>query len=180
MLYRQTISYQHSWILDEVYKASDKLQSKLTNTANFEQRVFEKIGKYLLLDDGNARNKKYITRMIYREMADALTRKTRKEHAIKFSEVGFDDEEGQAIEYEPQDTLASVETDLEIKETITLLAKDDRRRELILTEWANGCTNDTELSETLASFLGGQPRSHCKFIQRFRIECQANYYALAI
>lgn len=180
MLDNQIISYQHSWILDEVYKASDRLQSRITNTVAFEARLMNKIGKYITQDQRNIKNKRYIILMIHREIADALIRRTRKEYAIKFSEVSFNDEEGQSIEYEPVDVLANVEHGLEIKETITLLAKDDRRRNLILNAWANGNTNDTELSDTLASVLGGQPRTHCKFIQRFRIECRGVLTATAI
>ena len=123
-------------------------------------------------DPRNINHKRYLSKIIAQQISVAK-KKYGTQKVVFLADLSHDDEEGHAIEYEPVDVLANVEYGLEIKETITLLAKDDRRRKMILNAWANGNTNDTELSETLAGFLGGQSRGHCKFIQRFRIECRS-------
>lgn len=181
MIDYQLISYQHSWILNEVYKASDKLRGRLTNTSLFESRALNKIGKYLSIEETNVKNRRYITRMVHREAADALIRKNKKEYSTNFSDIGHENDDGEYVEYEPIDVLANVESEvIGIKETITLLAKGDRRRELILNAWANGFTNDKEISHTLASVLSGNAESHRKFILRFKTECRGVLSATAI
>lgn len=179
MIEYQLICYRNKWIIEEVYKYSSKISDKVTNTSIVENRILQAVGKYLNEDVSRVKNKAYIIRMIKREAYAALTR-NRNEQAVHFADIGYEDDTGEIIEYEPQDVLANVESELDIKETITLLAKDDRRRKLILNAWANGFTNDKALSETLASFLGGQARGHCSFIQRFRIECRGVLSATAI
>lgn len=179
MIEYQLICYRNKWIVEEVYKYSSKVADRVTNTSIVEHRILQAVGKYLNEDISRIKNRSYILKLIQREAYAALKR-NRKEHAIHFADIGYEDDTGETIEYEPLDVLANVESDFSAKETITLLAKDDRKRSLILNAWANGFTNDTELSDTLASVLGGQARSHCKFIQRFRIECRGVLSATAI
>lgn len=164
--------YKHRWILDEVQGAVNQVFWKLTDLDRLQNDILNYVGAYLAQDETNERNKMFVRKLIYRKLNSSLKR-NQKEHTIHFANLGIEDDSGELIEYEPVDVLANVDSALEIKETITLLAKDDRRRELILNAWANGITNDTELSDTLAGVLGGQSRSHCKFIQRFRIECRS-------
>jgi hypothetical protein len=172
MLENQLVCYQNAWIINEVYKYSTKISNAITNTAIVENRILQKVGKYINEDVSRLENRRYILRMIQKEVYDALKR-NRKEHAIHFADISYEDDSGELIEYDPADSLAIVDTELLTKETVALLAKNDGRRNMILNAWANGNTNDTEISDTLASVLGGQSRSHCKFIQRFRTECRS-------
>lgn len=172
MIEFQLNSYNDKWVMSNVRRAVDSITHQITDTSKVERRVLIKVGRYLSLQDSNKNNKKHILRLIFREVNDSLKR-NRREYAEHLADLTTQDEEGQDIEYEPEDVLANVgSAGLEIKETITLLAKDDRRRKTILNEWMNGNTNDMDISRILADSLGGQARSHRIFIQRFRIECQ--------
>lgn len=172
-------SYKEKWIIETIQRAIGKVAHQLTDTTRVERRTLVKVGQYLSLNEGNKRNQRHIGRLIFREVNDALKR-NRREHAEHLADLTSNDEEGQAVEYEPVDTLASVETDLMVKETITLLAKDDRRREFVLNAWADGYTDDTEVSHILADVFTGKSTGHLSFIKRFRIECRAELTALAL
>lgn len=173
-------SFKEKWVIDTVQRAIGTIAHQITDTARVERRVMTRVGRYLSLEDGNKNNRRHMRRLIYREINDALNR-NRREYTEYLADLTSNNEEGQAIEYEPQDDLAIVGSEqLEIKETITLLAKDDRRRKMILTEWMSGNTNDSNISSILADALGGQARSHRIFVQRFRIECRAALTAQAI
>lgn len=166
-------------IVSLVEQASHSIWHRIPDVTSFEHTCYVNIGKELA--KGNVKTieamaRYYISRAIARHI-----KKTRYVRLKSVEEIVSEtDRHEDAMGFEPRDVLANVESGLEIKEAITLLAKGDRKREMILTEWANGSTNDSELSDTLASVFGGQARSHCKFIQRFRIECQNNYYSVAV
>lgn len=180
MLVTQIECYKHPWVLSEIYKAVSNIGSRVVNTERVESRIMNHVGQYLLANKANVKNRRYVRRLIYQEIHFALHR-LKREHAEHIVDLNTNDEEGQAIEYEPEDVLANVgSAELEIKETITLLAKDDRKRKLILTEWMNGNWNDTNISSILADTIGGQVQSHRKFVQRFRIECRTALTAQAV
>lgn len=173
-------SYKERWVTDTVRRAVETVAHKIVDTARVERRAMRQVGQYLARDAGNKNNRRHITHLIYREINASLTL-YRREQAGHLADLTSNDEDGQAVEYEPQDVLANVNSgNLELKETITLLAKDDRRRKMILTEWMNGNMDETNISSILADTLGGQARSHCRFVQRFRIECRAELTALAL
>lgn len=70
------------------------------------------------------------------------------------------------------DDLAVVDDGILVNERIASLAGDDSKRRYILKAWSEGFYNESELATLLAQRFGGNARSHCRFIQRFRIECQ--------
>lgn len=180
MLDYQLICYQNEWIIKEVYKQAAKISSVVTCTDKVEHRIMQKIGKYLTEDTSRLSNKRYIIRMVQKEVYDAINR-NRKEQAAHFADLGYEDDSGDKIEFEPVDVLANVESGLLIKETTDLLAKGDRRKEFVLNAWLTGFTNDTELSLVLADeFKETQPSGHRSFIKRFRIECRGMLSATAI
>jgi thymidylate synthase len=166
------VVYKNDWLLKMVDSEVAKVRHLITRSDKLETLIIKSLTEYILKDANNINHKRYLGRIIAQKISEAK-KKYGTQKVIFLADLSQDDDEGHAIEYEPVDVLANVDSALEIKETITLLAKDDRRRELILNAWANGITNDTELSDTLAGVLGGQSRSHCKFIQRFRIECRS-------
>lgn len=173
-------SYQNDWVMENIYRAVDTISHKVTNTGNVERRAILRVGKYLALSETNKNHKRYILRLIYREVNDALNR-SRREYAEHIEDLTTNDDEGQAIEYEPEDVLADINSaELEIKETINLLAQNDRRKELILNAWADGYTDDTEISHILADVLTGQATGHLSYIKRFRTTCRTELTAHAI
>ncbi|MBO0602742.1 hypothetical protein I2483_13825 [Sporosarcina sp. E16_3] len=180
MIEYEVHSYSEKWVVDTVQRAVETIAHQLTDTAKVERRTLIKVGRYLAMDEGNKRNRGHIGRLIFREVNDALKR-NRREHAEHLADLTSSDEEGQAIEYEPQDVLANVNSrNLEIKETINLLAKEDRRKEFVLNAWADGYTDDTEISHILADVFTGQATGHLSFIKRFRKTCRTVLTAQAI
>lgn len=172
MIENEIHSYKDKWVMSSIRRAIDSVAHQITYTNKVERRILSRVGRYLAEDENHKNNRRYIGRMIYQEISAALKRNSR-EYAEYTEDLSACNEEGQTIEYEHLDVLANVGSGrLEIKETITLLAKDDRRRKLILTEWMNGNTNDSDISSILADTIGGQARSHRIFVQRFRIECR--------
>jgi len=173
-------SYQNDWVMESIYRTVSTISHKVTNTGNVERRAFLRVGKYLALNENNKNHKRYILKLIHREVNDALKR-NRREYAEHIADLSTIDDEGQAIEYDPEDVLANVASaELEIKETINLLAQNDRRKEMILNAWADGYTDDTEISHFLAEVLTGQPSGHLSYIKRFRKTCRTELSAQAI
>lgn len=172
--------YKYRWIIQELQRAVNRVSSQVSDTARIERRALQRVGEYLATHEEAFRNKKHITRLIYQETAFAINH-SRRELAVSFEEITFEDKDGQTVEYEPLDVLANVASgNLEIKETITLLAKDDRRKEFVLNAWANGYKDDTEISHILADVFTGQATGHLSFIKRFRKVCRTELTALAI
>ncbi|MCR9040804.1 hypothetical protein QRX25_14925 [Bacillus sp. L381] len=150
-----------------VTKESERIAHLIPDFTAFEQECYQAIGRMLENLADNGREKKALIQRIIRETRHRFlkSRRSRDEVAIEsFNEEG--------TVWEPTDTLASVEDAVLIKEKVDLLAQDDPRKKLILDTWTRGCTNDTEVSTLLAQRFGGNARSHCRFIQRFRTNCQ--------
>lgn len=168
---KQTLVYEVDWLINRIYEESDKLLSRITSTERFEERCIKDIGEYLYLDKGNAKNKSHLIRLINRKVKEALESFKKEEHAY-FSDVVegeiFEDE----IEFEPEDTLASVEGEVVTKEMTALLAQDDQKVRLILDYWMIGNTNNAHISRSLARTFGGNEKSHRVSIYRFRESCR--------
>lgn len=162
--------YQNKWIIERIYYESSKLSSKITNTTIFEERAVGDVAQYLVINKEHIKNKRHIMYLIKRRVWEAEDR-DRKEDYTTFSSLSTNDEEEDEIEFDPEDVLADVESDLINKETIELLAENDRRRKKVLESWSLGNTNDALMSRSLARSLGGNERSHRIFIQRFRKSC---------
>lgn len=180
MLENQEICYKHGWVLSEIRKAINKIESRVTNTEIVEHRAVNRVGRYLMEDKDRIKNRRYLRRLIHQETQLAL-KQFRKEQAVHFSSMSYNDSDEDSQEYEPVDPLARVGSDkLELKETIALLAQNDRRNEMILNAWADGETNDTEISRGLASVLGGKATGHLSHIKKFKIDCRTELTAQAI
>lgn len=170
--------YSHKDIVSEIFKASELIRYRIPDQTNFEERVMDKVGKYLLLDEKNSRNMRYIKRLIYREYHYYISDGNRKlEESVFYSEVNTGDGhespgEHKEIEFEPADVLANVESEVIAKEMTALLAKGDQRKKEILGFWAIGNNNNAYISRSLARSFGGNKESHRKAINRFREECR--------
>ncbi|MCY9090894.1 hypothetical protein [Bacillus mojavensis] len=150
-----------------VVREAEKLAHLIPDFTSFEQECYQAIGRSLENLSSNGREKKALIRQIIRETRSRFLKNRRSRNEIAIEDIN---EEGTV--WEPVDTLASVEGEVLLKEKAALLAQDDPRKTLILDTWIRGCTNDTEISTLLAQRFGGNARSHCRFIQRFRSNCQ--------
>ena len=169
--------YEMDWLIQRVYRESDKLLTKISDTARFEERCIEALGDYLSLKKENRKHKKHLLVIISRKVGEALN-SFRKEESVTFSDVSPEpDEDGDEMEFEPEDVLANVEGEVVTKEMTALLAQDDHRKKVILGNWVEGNTNYADISRSLARSFGGNRESHRKYIQRFRKEC---HEALAV
>ncbi|HEX3072387.1 MAG TPA: hypothetical protein VHP30_02125, partial [Ignavibacteriales bacterium] len=154
---------------------------KLTDLDRLENDILNYVGAYLLQNEANSKNKSFIKKLIYRR-ASASVKRNQKERIVHFADLGFEDDSGEIVEFDPVDVLANVDArDVITKETTTLLAKDDRRKEFVLNAWLAGFSNDSELSFVLADeFKDTQPSGHRSFIKRFRNDCRTSLSSTAI
>ena len=163
--------YESNWILEMIYKESDRLRNKITDTTIFEDRVVKDVGQYLLKDKEHIKNKRHIVHLIKRKVWEAEN-KFKKEHYTVFTSLENEHDEDGMIEYDPEDVLADIESTVIKKETIELLAENDRRKKKVLESWSLGNTNVSQISRSLARSLGGNEAAHYKFIQRFQSTCR--------
>src|SRR5699024_8024930 len=167
----KTIVYEIGWILERIYTVSDRVRNKLTDQSLFEERCIERVANYLNVCESHRRNKRYIERLI-NEVASAVLTRNRNEHAEIFSELSKKDEDGEELEFEPEDVLADVEKEVMAKEMTALLAQDDHRKKIILGNWITGNDNVSDIARLLAQTIGGPVETHRKYIHRFRKECR--------
>lgn len=170
-LQKAKLVYEIKWLIELVYKESDKLLHRISDTTIFEERCIRDLGEYLALDKDNKNNKNYLVRLVKRKVKEAVT-SYRKEEAELASELYINDEEGNETEFEPIDVLADVESEIIKKETADLLAQGDCRKEKIIELWVTGYSNNALISRMLAHSFGGNEEAHRKYIQRFRQSCR--------
>lgn len=177
---RQVVVYEIPWIIEMIHRKVSEVSHLIIRTDKLEQQIVKKVGGYLLSQKGSSSHRKYIMKLIMREISLAKERYA-IQHSDFFSDVSYTDEEGQSLDFEPEDVLANVEvTRLVTEETITLLAQGDRRDHFILNAWTQGYFDDTELSRILADVFPGRATGHRSRIKRFRNECRAKLTAQAI
>jgi len=163
--------YKNKWLIDRIYFTSDKIRGKVVDQTLFEERCINRVGEYLLKDVNNIKNFNYIMRMI-NEVACSVINRNKNEHAEYFSSLTKYDDGGGEIEFEPDDDLTDVESEVIEKDMVALLAQNDHKKLKVLEGWQIGNTNDKQISRTLARTFGGKSESHRKFIQRFRDSCR--------
>ncbi|MGN7387769.1 hypothetical protein [Sporosarcina sp. SAFN-015] len=167
---------QNKTVVSLVEKASAEIWYKLPDATSFEHTCYVSIGKEIV--EKEIKSVAAIARYCINRAAARHLKRSKYEAPTSFRDLAIskgNDEE--SAEYEAEDVLANVENALVMKETqketISLLAQGDRRRNLVLNAWANGFTDSREISSILADTLGGKSESHRKFITRFKTECRA-------
>ncbi|MCY9372664.1 hypothetical protein [Bacillus haynesii] len=150
-----------------VVREAEKLARVVPDFTSFEQECYQAIGRTLENLSDNGREKKALIQRLIQETRHRFLKKLIKREMSSLEGLS----EGETP-WEPRDVLADVEGEVLLKEKIALLAQDDPRKKTILEIWNRGCTNDSEISSLLAERFGGNPESHRKFIQRFRVHCQ--------
>lgn len=163
--------YEITWLIELIYRESDKLLTKVVDPTQFEERCLKDIGEYLSKCDSHKNNKKHLIRLVKRKHAEAL-RRHKKEESYNIPDINYVNEDGDEVEYEPVDVLADVESEVMAKEMTALLAQDDHRKKVILGNWSKGNDNNTDISRLLAQSNGGNIERYRKYIQRFRAECR--------
>lgn len=162
--------YEIPWLIEYVHRKCES--TRVVNTDKLEDRVIGKLADFIRRYPEQRGNRKTLSRWTDKYVAYLSSEKFRNDQSSLFSEIVTKDDEGKEAEYEPVDVLANVESEVVAKRTIDLLAQADRRKLVILNEWANGNTIDSDISLALAREIGGNPESHRKAIHRFRIECR--------
>ncbi len=171
MIKNSLIVYEIAWVIRRIYEVSDRLRTSLVDQTLFEERCIDRVGEYLNKDKDNKHHRRYIERMI-KEVASSVSTRNRNEYAELFISLSIgNEEEDEEIEFEPEDVLTDVESEIMKQETIALLTQDDRSKK-VLEAWSIGNTNNTEISRMLTHTLGGKTESHRKFIQRFEKDCR--------
>lgn len=167
---KQKLVYEISWLIDLVYRESDRLARVIANTEKFEDRCIAYLGNYLAKSPKNKHKKKFLIKMIKRKSKEAI-KEFRNELSAPFSSLERENEEGEIMEIEPEDVLANVEAEVIANNLTALLAQDGRTR-LILETWKLGIVNGRYISGMLAHTLGGNIESHRKAIHRFKKDCR--------
>lgn len=173
---KDALVYEIDWLLDYIYKESDKLIHKITDTTRFEDRCIKEIGEYLSIDDSNKHKRRYLIRLVNRKVKEALDN-FRQEESELFTELSSYNKEEDEMEFEPEDVLADVESEVIAKEMTALLAQGDHLLEEIVGYWAIGNTNNASISRSLARTFGGNAESHRRRINRFRHDCRKHLSA---
>lgn len=174
--------YGNKKIVEMVTAASTELSSKVCDPTSFEQACYTRIMSSIekLGDIENLEGLAYnIIRLVRRDFYK--NRQSERLLNTTFYEGFTKDEKDRTFEIEDEnfvpaiDRIIEAEENIELKQKISVLANGDRKKELILTAWANGLTNDLELSRLLAQSLGGKAEAHRKYIARFRAKCQQTW-----
>ena len=172
-------SMKHKEVVKLVQQASERIWHSLPDVTSFEHTCYTNIGRELI--KGEARSVEALARY-YIKRAEARHLKLIKyEKPTYFSEIEDvinSDDNIEEINYEPEDVLADVESEIIAKEMTALLAQDDQRNKLIVRSWLDGNTNTASISRLLAQSLGGNAKSHRVYIHRFKQSCQEELYQL--
>lgn len=165
----QTV-YDFPWLADYIFRECEK--TNVVRLEKLEARVIREVSDYITKFPERIANRTLMRSRVRRHVAGYRADYSQSSETLFSAMSTAKDDEGKEAEYEPVDVLANVESEVVAKRTIDLLAQADRRKLVILNEWANGNTIDSDISLALAREIGGNPESHRKAIQRFRIECR--------
>ena len=159
-----------------IYTLSENNRHRVRSQETFENDCFTKIG--YIYDNYERKGWRnidgLIKRNIYRLLIQQIERekKWRRGYLIEDRGGGGESREDivDLLEQIPDDGV-EVESNVMAKEKIARLATDDRRL-VILNEWSEGYTNDSELAARLCSEFGSSHNTQRKHIQRFRNHCK--------
>ena len=175
MIKKENIGYieaamSYPEVVKVVEAIADQIWHKIPDVTSFEHTAYVSCGKELRKNGGS--NPRRVAMHYANRAAKRHISKTKYSPPKTFADIGYEDDDGNDVDFEPVDVLANVESEVIARKTTTLLAQGDRRKGLILSEWTNGNNADLDISYVLANVLGGNSESHRKYIQRFRISCQ--------
>src|SRR5690625_3213559 len=137
MINNSLIVYENDWIIQRSYEVADGLTTVIVDPTKSEERCINRIARYLNGAKNRTNHRNYIERII-KQAASDYRRRGKKEDAELFTTLATLGDDGEDMEFEPEDVLADVEGEVISKETAALLAQDDRRKELIAGSWTRG------------------------------------------
>ena len=164
---------KHSEVVKLVQQATERIWHSVPDVTSFEHTCYTNIGRELV--KGETRSIKALSRYYIKRAEARHLKLTKYEKPTYFSELADrinDDESIEKINYEPEDVLADVESEVIAKEMTALLAQDDHRKKVILGNWINGNDNTSDIARLLAQTIGGNVEAHRKYIRRFQLECR--------
>ena len=159
--------YKYSWIMESTRKA---IPNAITNSDILESRILKYVGNYIIQSPDNHKKHRAIRRIIRREVYNCYKR-NRIEIAGSIEAMTMEDE-GSSYGYEVEDEFVPHDDSIIASEIINALSDGKEKKSFILAAWLDGYTDDTLVSRMMADKFGGQARSHCKYIERFRKECR--------
>jgi hypothetical protein len=165
----------------EVVKVVEMMSSKydlvFIDITSFEYECYQKIGKAIETYGTSIRNLKSYAKRICGKVAKVHLDRRKLPEAISL----YCTEASAAFDI--QDVLANVEEHMIENETlnkkVALLAQHDSRKLAVLNAWANGLTNELDISRMLAHSIGGSVEGHRSFIKRFKTKCQTKLAGIA-
>lgn len=172
-----TLYESHPELILFIFRECEKVE--LANTEKLENRVIKELERFIEKFPHHSRNYT-VLRTRVRNHISSSRKRFKSEDSVVFSGITLNNEDGEEKEFDPVDVLANVESEVTKEMTVDLLAQADRRKRLILSEWANGNTVDTDISNVLANVLGGKASGHRIYIQRFRTDCKKTLLASAV
>jgi hypothetical protein len=164
------------YYLPEIEKISKAIWYRVSNEAAFECNCILEIKNALKRFDRDKGHFDFLVRrMIKKAARKSVARGSKKRDNItsldKMVKDKDDSQEDGLKTFDIPDNVI-IEDSLITKEIVSNLAEGDERKEYILTCWSEGIYNETNISELLAQRFGGNARSHCKYLQRFREKCK--------
>ncbi|WP_144494212.1 hypothetical protein [Bacillus sp. WP8] len=151
-----------------IHHESERIAGSVPDQTSFEQRTLLSVGYWLDRYRENGRDKRALIQRIIKRESITYLKQTKRVAALSIEGMRDDGN----VSWEPEDVLSDVEGEVLLKEKTALLSQGDLRKEMILTNWSRGCTNNTEIAMLLAQHFGGNIEGYRKYIQRFRLKCQ--------
>lgn len=173
-------------IMNTVAHYSAEFSGKLCDESSFEHACYQKIASSIEKLEASGQTIENLEGLAYNIIKlvrrDFYKNRVSKRLAVTAHYDGFTNEErDRTFQIEDEnfvpmiDRILAEESESEVQKEISVLANGDVKKEFILKAWANGLTNDLDLSRLLAQSLGGKAESHRKYIARFRANCQKNW-----
>lgn len=91
---------------------------------------------------------------------------------ISLTEQPTSDGSDEIVEFDVEDRLATVDSNLLLNEKIASLAGSDSRKLAILNLWTQPNTTDSHIAHLLAQMFGGNAESHRRYVNRFKSQCK--------
>ena len=164
---------KHQEVLDVVEMVAETIWHKIPDITSFEHTCYVNIGKEMAKKE--VRSIRGLATHVANRSAAKHINATKYHTPTPFSDIESEingEEDTDEMEFEPEDVLANVESDVIAKEMTALLAQDDHRFKMILGYWVDGNTNNAYISRSLARTFGGNAESHRRSISRFRESCR--------
>lgn len=154
-----------------IEKASAEIERFVDEFTKFDCRTVVELKRLIKTFDGEKHDFLSSAKAVIDRTKSQYIRRDSRKSELHTSMEFLAEPQGDALGYQFEDTLASVEDEVMFNEKIALLAEGDSRKTTILIEWARGA-EDKSISELLAQLFGGNPTGHRSFIKRFKSKCQ--------